>query len=516
MSKQDGLLELVKSLNPSEKRYFKIFASRHVMGDGNQYMKIFKALEQQEEYDEAVLLQAMEGGEVKGSLARNKTYLKNLILKSLVAFNADSSIRNKVKDTLRTVEVLYNKGLGRQCQKQLDKAEKLALENEELILMLEILEWKGKILRILDLPEDIEAYYGEMDREMDKVMELIANRFAYNGLSLRLQLFGMSKGHGRSEEDAQTIQALLHHPLLSEEEMALSFDAKIRYNSLRAYFGINAFDYGQASAHIERSIELLESLPSRISEKPGLYLATLRNLVLVFRWKDDAAKARQWMDHLLQASPQWIGYKVTSKNVNEHFSNLISEMDLRKDLGESRKGLDAMDTFRPYLDKYQGNIHQQALIAYHYIAGILNFQETDYSAAIKHFTEVVNFPQISLREDLHCMTRLLTLLSHLELGNVDLLEYLVKSAIRFLKKRQRLYGLEKTLLDFISKDFLAAYATPGWQPALVRLKAQLEAVTQSPFENKALKYFDFIAYFQGRIEGRPMREVLLEKYRQDS
>ena len=35
------LFELIKSLNKSEKRYFKLFSSRHTIGEENGYLKLF-------------------------------------------------------------------------------------------------------------------------------------------------------------------------------------------------------------------------------------------------------------------------------------------------------------------------------------------------------------------------------------------------------------------------------------------------------------------------------------------
>lgn len=48
MKSNDALLALIHSLNPSEKRYFKLFASRQVKGEQNKYMQVFKALEKVE------------------------------------------------------------------------------------------------------------------------------------------------------------------------------------------------------------------------------------------------------------------------------------------------------------------------------------------------------------------------------------------------------------------------------------------------------------------------------------
>jgi hypothetical protein len=49
----DQLFRLIKSLTTAEKRYFKIFASRHSIGGKNEYVNLFDAIDKQSKYDEA-------------------------------------------------------------------------------------------------------------------------------------------------------------------------------------------------------------------------------------------------------------------------------------------------------------------------------------------------------------------------------------------------------------------------------------------------------------------------------
>lgn len=514
MSKQDSLFELVKSLNQSEKRYFRIFASRHVKGSENQYMKIFSVLDGLDQYDEDTIRKTIEKEKFNGNVSRVKTYLKELILKSLVAYNADSSIRNRIKDILRTVEVLFQKSLGHQCQKQLEKAEKLAVENDELILMLEIIEWKGKILRLVGLPNDPQAFYEQMEEDLFKYSGMIQNLFKFSGLSLLLHLFTMSKGHGRSEEDKEKLEELLNNPLLADESMAHSFEAKIRFHSLKAYIGINRFDYDFAYDHIVSLLQLMESRPTRLQEATGIYLANMRNLILVSRMRERHDLARYWVDRLNKVSKKLLGTKIRQKNAHEYFANLLTQTDLYKDTGEIEIALEIIEQYEQDFGKLKSQLRETGMIVHHFVSGCIYFIDEQYSTAVKHFTQVINFPNISLREDLHCMTRIILLLSHYELGNVDLLEYLVKAASRYLEKKKRLYGLEAALLRFILKDFLAVRGTQMWKSALAKLRDELTEITQSPYERKALKYFDFITYLDSRIKDRPMKVLLLEKDQQ--
>ena len=50
------LFDLVKSMTMSEKRYFKINSLKHVIGDSNDYIQLFDAIEKQDVYNEKLLL----------------------------------------------------------------------------------------------------------------------------------------------------------------------------------------------------------------------------------------------------------------------------------------------------------------------------------------------------------------------------------------------------------------------------------------------------------------------------
>ena len=71
---KESLFELIRSLTKSEKRYFKLLASRHTIGDENNYVRLFDAIDRQEEYDEESLFK-----EFKGEAMLNKFSITKLI-----------------------------------------------------------------------------------------------------------------------------------------------------------------------------------------------------------------------------------------------------------------------------------------------------------------------------------------------------------------------------------------------------------------------------------------------------
>ena len=55
MIASDELHKLIKSLTQSEKRFFKIYASRHIIGEQNNYVQLFDVIASQKKYNEEAI-----------------------------------------------------------------------------------------------------------------------------------------------------------------------------------------------------------------------------------------------------------------------------------------------------------------------------------------------------------------------------------------------------------------------------------------------------------------------------
>ena len=136
------LYDLISSMTMSEKRYFKLFSSRHVIGDSNDYIHLFNAIDKQKVYSEDQLRKASF---VK-NLSQEKNYLYRLVLKSLNAYHSGLNTKSKIFEYLKQVEILFHKGLYRQALKIVKKAKKLASENDLFNHELIIHEIEAEIL----------------------------------------------------------------------------------------------------------------------------------------------------------------------------------------------------------------------------------------------------------------------------------------------------------------------------------------------------------------------------------
>jgi hypothetical protein len=160
----DHLFQLIKSLNRSEKRYFSLYASRHTIGEKNNYVVLFEAIDKQKEYDEESILKQFKKEPFVNKFSISKARLYDVIMDSLTAFHSSSSIDAELKRDLHCAEILYKKTLYEQCAKLLSSAKKIAMRYEKHSSLLEISLWEKKLL-------ETENYSGKKDADILNILE---------------------------------------------------------------------------------------------------------------------------------------------------------------------------------------------------------------------------------------------------------------------------------------------------------------------------------------------------------
>ena len=174
------------------------------------------------------------------------------------------------------------------------------------------------------------------------------------------------------------------------------------------------------------------------------------------------------------------------------------------------KGLDLVpqieEGFRLYGDKI--NSVRKAYIEAN--ISILYFCKEEYNSALKWSNQLLNNADIDQTLDIFCFTQILNLLIHLELENVRLVPYALKSAQRYLQTRNRTYQFESVMLSFIGKK-LKCKSEEETEHAYSKLYTDLSEIQSDPFEKAAFEYFDFIAWVKSKLNKSAFKDELLKK-----
>ncbi|MEM6725659.1 MAG: hypothetical protein AAF598_16575, partial [Bacteroidota bacterium] len=122
MAGRDTLYRLIRSLNQSEKGYFKKYASLHSGERNNNYIRLFEAIEKQKTYDEQQLKAQFKGERFINNFSAAKNYLNDAILRSLKAFHGGKTRLQKAKVQISDATMFFKKGFFTESDKLLQKA----------------------------------------------------------------------------------------------------------------------------------------------------------------------------------------------------------------------------------------------------------------------------------------------------------------------------------------------------------------------------------------------------------
>jgi hypothetical protein len=120
---------------------------------------------------------------------------------------------------------------------------------------------------------------------------------------------------------------------------------------------------------------------------------------------------------------------------------------------------------------------------------------------------VLNDNETNLRQDIYGYARLFNLIIHYELGNNELLEYIIKSTHRYLNKKGRAYEVETLMLSSLKK-LAKTYDKAGAKKEFEKMKPQLKKILKSESEQVALEYFDFESWVNSKITEQNFAEAV--------
>src|ERR1700730_525763 len=106
----DSVFQLIKSLEKSEKRNFKLYVKRNSNTDDLKMTRLFDALDKMNAYDEEQLLKKNKWIK-KQQLSNMKAHLYKQLLSSLRLISDESNIDIQLHEQLDYALILYNKGL---------------------------------------------------------------------------------------------------------------------------------------------------------------------------------------------------------------------------------------------------------------------------------------------------------------------------------------------------------------------------------------------------------------------
>ncbi|MBK8443782.1 MAG: hypothetical protein IPL35_10420 [Sphingobacteriales bacterium] len=510
MMEKDALFALIHSLNKSEKRFFKIFSSRHIIGEQNNYIALFDAIEQQKSYNEAALLKKFANKKFVKRLPIAKSYLYDMIVKAMSHYHSDRSIDNQLLELLRQISFLYEKNLLAQAQKLISKARQMALEYEKLSLLPEILQWQKKMLEARFYANSSVTELNRLYQESKVVFQQLANINEFWHLEARLYFQYNIEGIVRNRRDLSNIESVFNSPLMTGEDKALTFEAQLLMNKVYATYFFILRDFESCYTYIRKVVQLLEARPKLIAAYPQHYVQAINNLLNMTRALHRHAETQQYLqtlENLMQNDHYQRHERLSLKLFESYYYHRINDyLDRRAPL----EGLPHVAQVEDGLKKWDKKIDimGEVMLCYHIFK--LYFEAEYYAEAAAWLQKILNKPDIGVRHDIFSFSYLLRLLLFYEMNKPDAhLQVCLQETHDYFSRRPVAYRFDAYVLQFLHALLYQQYPKENFYVYLQQLYNNLKELAQDPFEKKVFAYFDFLGWVERKIAAQAAHNEVL-------
>ncbi len=503
----DTLFQLVKSLGKSEKRNFKLYIKRNTSSEELKIVQLFDALDKIDDYDEAVILKKNKSIK-KQQLSNLKAHLYKEILSSLRLITDESNIDIQLHEQMDYARILYNKGLYLQSLKVLDKLKEQAKGFNQLTYLQQALFFEKKI-EGLYITRSLKNRAEELSIEADEVNKSLSNISNLSNLALQLYGWYIKNGFARDDAEEESVKVFLNANLPENVQQLNSFYEKLYLYQCYCWKAFIRQDFLQYYRYTQKWVDLFEEEPYMVAIESGHYIKGMHNLMGSHFNLGNYKK----LTETLKQFEKFCKSKTVLQNQNNiiqcflyHSISLLNKYFLS---GNFSDGLLLIEGIEEKLTAYELYIDRHRILVIYYKIACMYFGAGDFETTIDYLNKIINW-KVDLRNDLQCYARLLHLIAHYELGNLQLLEYLAKSVYRFMAKMHNLSVVEEEMFKFLRK----ALTVPAnkLKPEFEKLLHKLKQFENKRFETRAFMYLDVISWLESKINNVKVQEVVKGKY----
>lgn len=508
----DHLHRLIHSLSRAEKRHFKLYTSRHLVGGHSKLQVLFDAIAAMPAYDAEALREKFAGEPFMRRFPVTKRRLYEAVLDSLDAFHANSTVDDKVSRMLHHVELLFAKALYADAAKILRAATALAREHDRQPLLLQAAEWERRILERSNYDGIADGQLRERTAGAAAVLKEWAQ--ADELWSLKSDSFCLlfRNGQAPGARELEELEALGRHPLLARDTVLQSAYARYLHHHVRSALAFARNDLSTCEEQLERCAEVVEQEGERLYDSAVLLLGVMGNLAHV-RMRlgrhqealDGFRRFRQLPLMMKQAPNPDLEMKLFVMGNSLELAVHATKGEFTAVLGRLpalEEGLEANGTRIGTVRR--GELMLQAAYAC--------FGAGEQGQALRWCNKLLSEKGIEAYTQVHGLGRMLNLVVLIELDRPEHLAYVVRNTKRQLQRNGQPFALETLLLDHaqaLAKGLCGKALTEAWRTFHAGLAAHAADGPEAPL----LDQVDFLLWARSNVEGRRFEELARERWK---
>lgn len=505
------LYELIKSLTKSEKRYFKLYASRHTIGKKNNGVRIFDFIEQQEKFDEEAVYNHFKGEAFLNQFPITKNRLYSQIISSLDAFYSLKNVDAQLYKMLHSINILYSKGLYDHAVKMLKKAKRLAKKHNKMAILLQLANEEKKIIETRGYQNTNEK---KLDQHVENTLNLTKQYNFYNELwKVKSKLFVQlnQSGQARSKKEVDEYTRLFNQFKNLEQPQEMTFENQYLIYHFKSAYNFAILENEKSLLLLKENLNHFKDNQNKIKEFPNQYFSILTNIVHLEAKAGNTKLIHAYLNEL-KSFPHQLNSDLTKDLKIKLYSSINSiELKTLNQEGNFKKATLLSTSIEEGLEMYEEELtpFRKAYLAFN--MSVAFFGNEEFKKSLKWINLILNNKELDQKEDIFSFAQLLNLLIHFELENDELLPYAIKSTKRFLSKRKRTFKFETVFLKQLTKLSVAQNKYEV-EELLFEINQEIADLKEDPFESVAFEYFDFHIWLISKLKNKSFQHVKREDY----
>ena len=305
------------------------------------------------------------------------------------------------------------------------------------------------------------------------------------------------------------VEEISEHPLIKGKNTALSKRAATICYYTQGFCQWAKRDWQVSLEKFARVRQILDEQPQLKADLPKRYIKSLQYIIQSQIELGAFKEARDNIRVMRQLNVEE-GFGGIDIAVQTFQASYLSELRSYDRQGEYTKALDLITPILQGLEDFSNRLHKEHELEFYFNLACVHFGAEQMNKSLFWLNKVLNDPEPTLRQDIFTNARLFNLVVHYELGNFDLLQYIVRSTHRFLSKRHRTSGVENLVIDSIKKLARAQKETVK-RDLYKDLYEGLVTLMADPNESVVLKYFDFLSWAESKVKNTTYAAVVRGK-----
>ncbi|MFI5171425.1 MAG: hypothetical protein ACHQFW_03500 [Chitinophagales bacterium] len=475
------LHQLIHSLTPSEKGYFRKYASGYSDRAGSVYINLFRLLEDMDKPEIAIITKKL--GSITKNIQSTRNYLYELILKSLGTYHRNSNVGFELREILDHIEILGKKGLRNQALKMVNKGIRKSSEEKMAAYNIIFQTHHKQLLNHYDESEKthVAKQIGEQIKSNAEV--ILFRQIITDGHSRAVHLIN-SNFPLKDRDVKKEVESLLDTLLQINHTGALdNFSKNLLFAAISLLYRLLG-DLDNAIRFQEKTIEIMEEIDLRKINRVTAYIAALFNLGNLYVFNGQFSMAEVVNRKLNQISIE--GHRERSMVDALSIQTELDRIIFSRNFKSIQKIIAGAEEFlkneHPVPNIYYDS--QMRLLAYY-------IYTNNMEKALEKSFILMSTNYKHSQPSFHLHVRLLNLIVHYKLKNNLLLPSLVQSAYRNFRKERPGFKTEAIILSFF-RSTLHIHDKKELQKKTDPIIAKLKIRLKDKEEASAMRmYFDY-------------------------